>query len=269
MSLSNALKSLIEYRAEMKQQIHELLNNDDINTKRSNTDTIFTEILNSKLSPSEKSPQRLEDEAASLVAAGIETTRWALTVASFYISANPTIKLRLRQELIKAIPNPSKMPTWTQLQNLQYLSACIEEALRLSYGIVQRSPRVSDKSGFTYKSYYIPPGYPVSMDTYHMHHNEDVFPDSHTYNPDRWLNSPRGPDGVKQLNRYMVTFGRGARVCLGMNMAYCELYLILASAFRKFELEPYETRKEDVECRHDFVAPKPKLDSKGVRVIVR
>ncbi len=142
-------------------------------------------------------------------------------------------------------------------------------ALRMSYGIVQRSPRVSDTVGFTYKDYYIPAGFPVSMDNYHMHHNEEVFPDSFTFKPERWLNDPKGPDGVKQLNRYMVAFGRGNRQCLGMPMAYCEIYVTLATLFRRFEFELFETTRADVDCAHDFVTPKAQLSSLGVRVLVK
>jgi cytochrome P450 len=98
-------------------------------------------------------------------------------------------------------------------------------ALRLSYGVVQRSPRVSADLGFTYKEWDIPAGFPVSMDNFHMHHNEEVFPDSYTYKPERWLGNPKGPGGVKQLSRYMVAFGRGNRMCLGMQMAYAETIL--------------------------------------------
>lgn len=102
-----------------------------------------------------------------------------------------------------------------------------------------------------------------------MHHNETVFPDSYTYRPERWLNNPKGPDGVKKLSRYMVAFGRGNRVCLGMPMAYCEIYLTLASLFRRFEMELHETGRADVDCKHDFVTPKARLDSLGVRVMVK
>ena len=43
---------------------------------------------------------------------------------------------------------------------------------------------------------------------------------------------------------------------------------MLATIFRKFELELYETDITDVELAHDFFLPSPKLDSKGVRIKV-
>jgi hypothetical protein len=38
--------------------------------------------------------------------------------------------------------------------------------------------------------------------------------------------------------------------------------------FRRFELELYETDFSDLELKHAFFLPVPKLDSKGVRVKV-
>ncbi|KAL1968073.1 hypothetical protein VTN77DRAFT_2203 [Rasamsonia byssochlamydoides] len=41
-----------------------------------------------------------------------------------------------------------------------------------------------------------------------------------------------------------VAFGRGSRVCLGLNLA--ELYLALGMIFRRFEFKLYETDVTDV-----------------------
>jgi hypothetical protein len=43
----------------------------------------------------------------------------------------------------------------------------------------------------------------------------------------------------------------------------------MAAVFRKFEFELYQTELSDVELAHDFFLPSPRLDSKGVRVLVK
>jgi len=53
------------------------------------------------------------------------------------------------------------------------------------------------------------------------------------------------------------------------SLAYAELYLTLAATFRYFDLELYETDETDVKLAHDFFLPFPKLDSNGIRVIVK
>lgn len=52
------------------------------------------------------------------------------------------------------------------------------------------------------------------------------------------------------------------------SLAYAELYLTIATIFRRFEMELFETTIEDVQMAHDFFVGVPKLDSKGVRAVV-
>lgn len=143
-------------------------------------------------------------------------------------------------------------------------------ALRLSYGAIQRSPRIAPSSPpFHYRNQLIPPGTHISSDTYHMHHNETIFPHSHTYDPTRWLNNPKAPCGIKPLSRYMVAFSKGNRMCLGMPLAYAEIYIVLATLMRRFECRLAEgVEVGDVQAKRDYVTPVPRDGSKGVRVLV-
>lgn len=45
-----------------------------------------------------------------------------------------------------------------------------------------------------------------------------------------------------------------------------ELFIGLATFYRKFQSELYETDITDVQIAHDFMIPSPKKDSKGVRM---
>lgn len=104
-------------------------------------------------------------------------------------------------------------------------------------------------------------------------HDESIFPSSHTFNPDRWLPtaSPSGsttPDGFP-LERFMVSFGRGTRSCLGINLAWTELYLTLGMIFRRFKFELIEPDVRDVQCGHDYFIPVAWEGGKGVRVWVK
>jgi cytochrome P450 len=77
---------------------------------------------------------------------------------------------------------------------------------------------------------------------------------------------PTGPDGKKLLTGYLVPFSRGARSCLGIPLAYAELYICLANLIRKCKL--YETTEADVGFDSEFVAATSWPGSKGVRALV-
>lgn len=83
-----------------------------------------------------------------------------------------------------------------------------------------------------------------------QHLNPEIFPHPTEFLPERWLANPR-------LSRYLVSFSKGSRQCLGMNLAYAEIYLCLAHLLYKFpDILLSDTGKEDVEIVADYYAPK-------------
>jgi cytochrome P450 len=98
------------------------------------------------------------------------------------------------------------------LEKLTYLTAVILEGLRLGYGTSTRLQRVAPDRVIKYEDWEIPPGTPVSMTSVLMHHNEDKFPNSHNFDPERWMD----PKERQRLDKYMVAFTKGTRQCLGI-----------------------------------------------------
>lgn len=52
------------------------------------------------------------------------------------------------------------------------------------------------------------------MTSVFMHENPDIFPNPLEFRPERWLE--KRPEGAPQLDRYLVSFTKGSRQCLGM-----------------------------------------------------
>jgi len=167
------------------------------------------------------------------------------------------------------MPTPTVPTPLVHLENLPYLTAVISEGLRISYGVSHRLQRSAPDRAIQFQDYTIPPGTPVSMTSVLIHDNPHIFPDPHTFTPERWLDAKPGAGDQQRLDKYLVTFSKGTRGCLGLNLAYAELYLTLANVFRKFEMRLFDTvRERDVDVSHDFFNPSPKLSSKGMRVTV-
>jgi cytochrome P450 len=98
-----------------------------------------------------------------------------------------------------------------------------------------------------------------------LSHDESTFPDHQAFIPERWLNNPKTSNGIP-LDRFMVSFGRGTRACLGINLAWTELYLTLGMLFRRYKFELHEPDVRDVQMAYDFFIPATRLEGKGVRV---
>ncbi|PYI04016.1 putative cytochrome P450 [Aspergillus sclerotiicarbonarius CBS 121057] len=267
--LRPGMESVVMFQEELHSHVRQVLSSHAKGSSEGQEGTIFYELLNGNLPPEDLTIPRLNDEALSIVGAGIETTKMSSVVTTFHVLHNPEILCRLQAELDEAIPDPSNLPPLSTLEQLPYLGACIQEGIRLAYGTTARSQRISRHEALQYEDWVIPPNVMVSMDNYHMNHDESVFPDSFTYKPERWLGNPRGPTGEKSLTRYLSSFGRGTRMCAGFNLAYAEMTLVLTGLFRKFDLELYETSRRDVDLYRDLIGMEVAPGSKGVRVTVR
>ncbi|KAF2634512.1 cytochrome P450 [Massarina eburnea CBS 473.64] len=259
--LQPAAKPLLDLRSQNRSLVQQTLLGTDLKRNDAKT-TVFHELLHSKhLVPAEKSQSRLEDEAMTIVAGGVETTAYALNVASYHIIANPHIYARLHADLVAALPDGASQDLLT-LEQIPYLRACIMEAVRLTYGLSARNPRTHDKD-IRYKQWLIPKRTCVSMSVPDVNHDEDIFPHSHLFVPERWLDGA----GVG-LEKYMVSFGRGTRSCIGVNLAWAELYIVLGTMFRGWKFELFETGVRDVEMGADYFIPHVWRGSGGVRVLV-
>ncbi|KAI8168113.1 Cytochrome P450 monooxygenase BOT1 [Colletotrichum sp. SAR 10_70] len=69
-----------------------------------------------------------------------------------------------------------------------------------------------------------------------IHDNPDIFPEPERFIPERWL----GENGW-ELEKWFVPFSKGTRACIGLNVAYMEMYLCLANLFTRFNMSLYKT----------------------------
>ncbi|PYH87798.1 cytochrome P450 [Aspergillus ellipticus CBS 707.79] len=233
--------------------------------------TAFGSLLDSSLPVEEKSVSRLTDEATALLAAGTETISWALTVIAFHLLTKPAVRAQLDKEVRGA--TDTNALTWASLEKLPCLGAVIQEGLRLSYGVSGRTARIAPDETLVYRgpagqSYLIPPGFAVGMSSAIIHHDERAFPDSHAFVPERWLDAQMQRN--LELHRYMLSFSKGSRACIGMNLAFCELYLVLAALLVRVlpHMHLFETSEWDVRYDHDMFNPMPRAESLGVRVVI-
>ncbi|CAI0647710.1 unnamed protein product [Colletotrichum noveboracense] len=195
----------------LKQQIEPILDGKDSQPGAASR-TIFHMLRDSDLPSEEKTLQRLCDEAEILTGAGSETTAQTLTRILFYLKSVPDTLKRLRDEIDAAMPSATEILCWADLQKLPYLTSVIREGLRLSYGVTTRLPRIAHHD-IQYGGYVIRAGTPVSETPYFVLMHPSVFPETQIFKPERWLEAEKQG---KRLGKYLVSFGKGSRQCLGM-----------------------------------------------------
>uniref|UniRef100_A0A6I8P4B4 Steroid 21-hydroxylase n=1 Tax=Ornithorhynchus anatinus TaxID=9258 RepID=A0A6I8P4B4_ORNAN len=171
-----------------------------------------------------------------LVIGGTETTAATLTWVVLYLLHHPEIHRRLQEELDQELgpgrvsgsdPPASPLP-YKDRERLPLLNATISEVLRLrpvvALGLPHRTLKDSSLGGFD-----IPGDTIVIPNLYGAHHDAAVWDQPFAFRPDRFLN----PKSQQPL-----TFGCGARVCLGEIPARLEIFLILTQLLHRFTFSP-------------------------------
>ena len=174
--------------------------------------TIFHEFLTTDALPAQdRTIPALRGQLEELIGAGTEPTAHAMRIITYHLSTSPRILAKLRAELDGLKTSSSHTINLQDLKSLSYLTAVIQEGLRLSYGVATRIPRIATDRVLEYGTWKIPPGTPVSMTPALLWHEEAMFPDSNTFSPERFLSA----DGKEKMEACWAPFLRGARSCLG------------------------------------------------------
>lgn len=208
--------------------------------------------------------------------AGHETTAIQLTYMCYELSRsiNKDKQAKLRAELRGVFGEPGPLENCIDnlemVDKLSYLEALMQENSRVHSSIPGAEPRVTNMNYeviINGKKVSIPPGIGVSCQPYLMHRVEKIFPQPNLWIPERWLQSSdesyeKYSNRLKEMQRYMMPFGKGIRMCLGMNVALIEMKLALANLYWRYELSlcsdwcqitPKE-KSEDIKMGDEFAS---------------
>ncbi|KAL4864238.1 hypothetical protein BDV12DRAFT_176445 [Aspergillus spectabilis] len=262
--LAPDMADTLDFRLGLSRQVEAIRSGQDKAYEHADHRTVFHELFSSKLPPEELTPDRMRDEAFTLVNAGSGTVATVLRGTAYHVAANESIRQKLHDELCAAIPDPTEPLSLMALEQLPYLSAVVNEGLRLCSPVTHRISRQFPDRNFTYNGYIIPPGSTVSLTLQLLMTDAAIFPEPHAFRPERWLSEGR------RLEKYLVPFNRGPRMCVGYNLARAELVLILAAVFLQFTFDVSAViRERDVDLSRDYILGATAQDSPGILVRVR
>ncbi|KAJ5431628.1 hypothetical protein N7445_008126 [Penicillium cf. griseofulvum] len=227
--------------------------------------SVFRTVRSSSLPASENSQERLTAEGFSFVMAATEST--AQTVASilYHLVDNPIILDELQEKLKLLWKETEGQPTWNDLEQLQYLRHIVMEGLRVTSSVTGRLARVAPDEVLQHGDWKIPPGTPVSMDHHFTHLDPTLFTNPRKFDPGRWL---RAADEGGPLGRHLIPFGRGSRMCIGINVAKAVIYHTIAAIVLRYDMELYRTTREDVDIVRDNLMGAVRASSRGVRMLL-
>ncbi|KAL1620285.1 hypothetical protein SLS56_009719 [Neofusicoccum ribis] len=163
--------------------------------------------------------------------AGTETTATLLSGLTFHFLRNPA-KLQRAVAEVRALAEDEL--SLERLPQLPYLAACFEEALRCYPPVPIGVPREVAAGGNVICGEWVPGKTRVSVPQWASYRSTLNFKDPNDFVPERWL-----PDTGYDSDRKDVLqpFSFGPRNCLGKNLAYHEMRIIMAKVLWHFDLE--------------------------------
>ncbi|KAJ4393124.1 hypothetical protein N0V93_002331 [Gnomoniopsis smithogilvyi] len=228
------------------------------------------DLLSKFLAAQENRPDFMNDTlvqtmAVSMAFAGSETTAISLGAVFYYLLRNPRTLQKLKEEIDEAGRNgvfedqETGLVTWHESQKLEYLDACIKEAFRLHPAPGLPLERITPPQGVEIAGHFIPGGTIVGCSAWVIHRNKDIFGDDvEVFRPERWLvdeNKPREKEDsrIKEMTGTMLQFGMGSRTCIGKNISLLEIYKLVPSLLRRFDINFQDPSQDWEICNSWFV----------------
>jgi len=202
------------------------------------------------------SPTEVVLDVSLLLVAGSETTSILLTAMTYCIGMHVRIYSKLVDEIRKAFTSDANI-SLESTGNLPYLDACIKEALRIFPPASVANMRVVPAAGIVVQGMYLPGGTIAGVSPWAAARSPSNFDAPEEYRPERWLHH----DGNKsQASKDNLTaskpFGYGAKACLGVELAFAEVKLLMSKMLWHFDIRVYQDENLDWSFRSDSKAMK-------------
>ncbi|KAI1621926.1 putative benzoate 4-monooxygenase [Exophiala viscosa] len=202
------------------------------------------------------SRSELISEALTQMVAGSDTTANSLCAVIYWTLNSPGVQQRLQKELDVVIPEGGCAPRFSQVKDVKYLRAVINEGLRMhSTNSIGLAREVPPGPGLEILGHHFPAGTVLSVPTYSIHHSKEVWgEDADCFRPEKW-------EGLTEDQKTgFVPFSYGPRACVGRNVAEMEMVLIISTMFSRYDFELYQDQwklrdgflNKPVECRIGF-----------------
>ncbi|KAI1734041.1 cytochrome P450 monooxygenase-like protein [Xylaria scruposa] len=199
-------------------------------------DTGRADFFSHMLKKNTMSVQEMMSQTSTLIIAGSETTATSLSGITWFLLKNPDCMLRLQKEVRGAFTSLDEI-TGESTAGLPYLHGVIEESLRLFPPVPFSLPRHSP--GAVVDGYYVPKGTVVSVAALNLTRDPRYWHDPDNFRPERWIG-----EGFNDQKKASQPFSTGPRACLGINLAYLEMKIVLATMVFLFDWELAVPRDE-------------------------
>ncbi|KAK6193402.1 hypothetical protein LQW54_012497 [Pestalotiopsis sp. IQ-011] len=173
------------------------------------------------------------ENSSILIIAGSETTATQLSGTTFQLLTNRDVYDKLVAEIRTTFSSVDEI-TLNSVNNLKYLLAVFDEGFRMYPPVPVGLPRITPQGGSMIEGYWITQGTAVSVPQWSAYQSEHNWREPQRFIPERWMDDDRFAGDARDV---LQPFSIGPRNCIGRNLAYGEMRLILTRLLWHFDLE--------------------------------
>ncbi|KAJ6626053.1 cytochrome P450 [Mycena sp. CBHHK59/15] len=175
--------------------------------------------------------QAIQATARSMYTAGSGTTVSVLSTFILAMLSNPEAQ-KMAQLEIDTVVGQNRLPDFDDEPSLPYVSALMNEVLRWINPTPIAIPHFL-ASEDEYRGYRLPASSIVIANTHAILHDEVVYPEPHTFNPERYLLDGKLNPSVPSPD---IVYGFGRRICPGRHMAASSVWITLVSILATLDI---------------------------------
>lgn len=183
--------------------------------------------------------------------AGTDTTASAIRSVIYYVLKNASIYARLKQEIRndKKAQEDGIPISFRTARGMPFLEAVVRESIRMLPSIGLPLERCTPSTLTLPDGRQVPAGVKVGMNPYVLARNGTVWgDDADMFRPERWLQGHETNEQFRErltrMNNADLAFGTGSRMCIGKNLAYMQIYKVVATLFERYDVELVDRERE-------------------------
>ncbi|KAI0110936.1 isotrichodermin C-15 hydroxylase [Nemania sp. FL0031] len=179
------------------------------------------------------SQAELEMAAITFIVAGSETTATMISGTMYLLLCNPAVLSDLTEKIRSDFPSRLDM-TGINLQRHKYLNSVLKEGMRLYPPAPDALFRTTKDQPAIVAGKFVPPHTSITMNLWAAGRDPINFHRPLEFIPERWMEGAL-PDFQKDDKAAFKPFSTGPRDCIGKNLAWAEMRLILAQLVWNFD----------------------------------
>lgn len=225
----DAYESFVSYAEKSVEQRRAVLDGGALDSKPVDLLQAFIDAEDPESERARMTTHEVSTESIAMQLAGSESTSFVVSWVLHLLTLYPKFFNRAVEEVRSQFDYDHLVGFDDCNKKLPFLTACVYETLRYSPITSGFMPRVNHTNGIIIQGHYIPAGTEIAINIIGAHANKDIWDKPYLYDPTRFLDND-------EAKRNVFAFSYGHRNCIGKNLAWVEMMVILANILKDYNI---------------------------------